>query len=119
MSTTAQDTIGDEHTQAMNSSVTLALVEVLEAHTEIAWNHQTSRAICADCDADLAPMSMDIDEQSRLFRQHQATALAVLVREFQAQAREAAAEAKLDGMYGESVHEWLQARAGKMRTEDQ
>ena len=52
------------------------MADVLEDHRELAWNHKTGQAICADCDHALGPFTADIDEQNRWLRSHQADELA-------------------------------------------
>ena len=66
------------------------MAEVIQAHRDIAWNHETSRSICSGCDADLGPMTAYIEKQDAWLIAHQAEVLAAAgygpVREAGAQA---------------------------------
>jgi len=88
------------------------MAEVLAGHREIAWNHQTGQAICADCDADLGPLTADIEVQDQWFLEHQAAALFAAgfgpVREAAAEALRGAAK-ELEWHPGTQA--WLRARA--------
>lgn len=52
-----------------------SIAAALGWHRELAWNHKTGMAICADCDEALGPLTAEIDEQDRWLRDHQARAI--------------------------------------------
>ena len=72
------------------------MAEVIAAHRDIAWNHETKRSICGGCEADFGPMTAHMEQQDAWLIAHQADALSAAgfgpVQEARAQALRDAAD---------------------------